>query len=127
MTANGRPSGMAQTITEIAMITVFNTFCQSLFSMVKEKSRGLQPGSASQFIRFPHPHGMTLSISRIDLKIIEAKVNKAAKTPTLPIFVAMTSSFFYKSVGSFSEPSLSDMIPAAVFKPTAVMIAVPVP
>jgi hypothetical protein len=67
---------------------------------------------------------MTSSISSIDLRIIEAKVNKAAKTPTLPILVAMTSSFFYKSVGSFSIPSSSEIIPAAVFKPTAVTIAV---
>jgi len=109
------------------MITVFKTFYQSLFFMVKEKSRGLQFASASQLMRFPHPHGMTSTISRIDLRIIEANVNKAAKTPTLPIFVAMTSSFFYKSVGSFSVPSLSEIIPAAVFKPTAVIMAFPDP
>lgn len=109
------------------MIMLFKQFYHNLFSIVNSNPKGLHPFSASQFIKLPQSHGRTFIISRIDLKIIEAKVSKAANTPTLPILLAMTSSFFYKSVASLDTASLSEIIPAAVFKPTDVTIAVPKP
>lgn len=75
---------------------------------------------------FPHPHGRTLLISRIDLKIIEANVKIAARIPTYPIFPAITSNFFCKSVSSLGS-ELFEMAPAEVLIPTDVTTALPLP
>lgn len=111
----------------MAMIMVSNTFYHSLFSFENSKLSFLHPGSASQLMMFPHAHGSQSNISKIDLMTIDTKVRPAAQPPTAPILFAMTSSFFCKSVSSFSEPELSEMIPAAVFSPTDVTIALPNP
>ena len=76
---------------------------------------------------FKHPHGITLTISKIVLTIIEKNVRTAQAIPRLPILSAITSSFFYNGVGSFSFYVCSVILPEAVFGPTVITIAVPVP
>jgi hypothetical protein len=93
VTASGRPSGMAQTITEIEMMTPSSTFIQNLFYMLNLNVSGTQELSALQLIILPQPQGIKSVISRIDRIIIEKKVRVAAKIPTCPIFSAITSSF----------------------------------
>jgi hypothetical protein len=53
-------------------------------------------GGTWQVKRFPHPHGMTSTISKAVLITIEMKVRTAHPIPILPILSAITSSFFYK-------------------------------
>jgi len=53
-------------------------------------------GGFWQVNRFPHPHGITSTISKAVLIIIEQKVRTAHPIPILPILSAITASFFYK-------------------------------
>jgi len=92
VTASGRPSGIAQTITEIEMITPSSTFIQNLLAISNLNVSGTHELSALQLMMLPQPHGITLLISRIDRIIIEKNVRMAAKIPTYPIFSAITSS-----------------------------------
>lgn len=84
---------MAQTITEIEMMTPSSTFIQNLFYILNLNVSGTQELSALQLIILPQPQGIKSVISRIDRIIIEKKVRVAAKIPTCPIFSAITSSF----------------------------------
>lgn len=126
VTARGNPSGMAHTTTEMAMMMLLSMLIQNLFSLSNLKESSTQSFSAQQLIMFPQPHGMILSISRTDLTIIEAIVSIAAQIPTQPIFSAIIANFFYKSV-SLSPSSTLSIDPAAVFRPTDVTIALPLP
>lgn len=127
VTARGRPSGIAQTITEIAIMTVSKISNQSLFFKESSNVNFSQPGYSSRTNKFWHPHGRTSVISRASLTIREKKVNTAHKIPTFPILLAIVSNFLYKRVGSLSFIVFEVMIPATVFGPTATTRAFPNP
>lgn len=126
VTASGRPSGIAHTITEIEMMMPSSMFIQNLLPSSKPNDSSMQPCSAWQLIIFPQPQGIHLTISRMDRMTIEQNVSTAAKIPTCPILPAITSNLSCKSVSYFSL-ELSDTAPAAVFNPTDVTMALPFP
>lgn len=90
VTAKGRPSGIATTITVIAMMIVFNNSVKNLF-LKSNTSRGMHPfgiflvaslgsainGGGSQEMRFLHPQLMTPEISKMSLIKIATKVKPA--------------------------------------------------
>jgi len=96
VTANGSPSGIATTITVIAIITVSKRLFQSgLVYMFKAKFglTHVPTGGSWQSKIFPHPHGIISTISKAVLVTIEKKVRRAQPTPTFPILEAITPSF----------------------------------
>jgi len=82
VTARGRPSGMATTTTEMAMMRVSIRSVQSLFLRVKVRSYGMQSGSATHTVTFWHPHGSPPNISMMTLTIKEQRVATAHAIPT---------------------------------------------
>ena len=102
---------MAHTTTDIAMITVLSTSIHRRFSFENSKVNGIHFGSSSQLMMFWQPQVSMPVISRATLTQREKKVRTAQPIPTLPIFVAMVSSFFWKSL------SIKDVyIPAQYFR-----------
>ena len=94
VTARGSPSGIAQTITEMAMIIVSKTSFQSLFSKENSNESGLQSTLVWHAKILAHPQGTHSIISIATLRHIEKKVRPAQRNPTSPIFSAITASFF---------------------------------
>merc|ERR1719272_1241684 len=102
VTANGSPSGIATTITVIAIITVSKRLPQSGLVFMSKTKFGLVhvPGGGTwQSKIFPHPHGIISTISKAVLVTIEKKVRRAQPTPTLPILEAMTPTHLQAKLG----------------------------
>lgn len=98
VTARGRPSGMAHTTTEIAIIIVSKISDQSLLSKLSSKVNCLQSSFIWQANMFWHPHGTNYIISKATLKTKDMRVKTAQPIPTNPIFSAILASFFWRRV-----------------------------
>jgi len=103
VTASGRPSGIATTITVIAIMIVSNIWFQNGLVVKLRSKFGVTHlsdiGGVTQAVRFPHPHGIQSIASNKVLISIARNVRTAHPIPTLPILLAIVSSFSYKSVG----------------------------
>jgi len=85
VTANGRPSGIATTITVMAMMIVFNSSVKNLFDPELKGFSSSHPwitplasfSGASQVTRFLHPQLMTPMSSRLSLIKMAIKVRAA--------------------------------------------------
>ena len=96
VTASGSPSGIATTMTVMAMMTVSRSWFHNGFVvMLRAKFGTLQvpTGGSTQVVMFPQPHGSISNTSRAVLTSIAMKVKTAQPIPTLPIFDAIASSF----------------------------------
>ena len=126
-TARGRPSGIAATIRAISTMKVSNNEIHSLLLVESSKVRGLQSGSATHVKTFWQPHGIISVNSRYILTTHPMKVSTEQRIPRLPILRAMTSSFCWSRVGSFSFSTFSWIHPAYVLVPTATTTALQLP
>lgn len=96
VTASGSPSGIATTMTVIAMMTVSRSWFHNGFVVILRAKFGTSQvpfGGSTQVVMFPQPHGSISNTSRAVLISIAMKVKMAQPIPTLPIFDAIASSF----------------------------------
>jgi hypothetical protein len=102
VTASGSPSGIATTMTVMAMMTVSRSWFHNGFVVILRAKFGTSQvpfGGSTQVVRFPQPHGSISNTSRAVLTSIAMKVKTAQPIPTLPIFDAIASSFSWRRVG----------------------------
>jgi hypothetical protein len=105
VTAKGRPSGTATTITVIAIMKASSTALR--FSIEKNCPSGF------------------LQISIISLITKARNVAKATDIPMIPIKLEIASSLIYRGVSSLSISNAFSAIPDLVRSPTATTIARP--